>query len=121
MSFSNGGYWYLLFLGIIPILIHLINFIKFKKVYFTQVETILTLTNQSKTPNKIKDLLILLCRFLAIIFLVLAFLNPIILDKNKKAIEDHVFFVDNTLTNFSEINKIIPIEQSKAYVYYQLK
>ncbi|MCX6272020.1 MAG: BatA domain-containing protein [Bacteroidetes bacterium] len=64
-------------LGIsIPVIIHLFNFRRFKKVYFTNVRFIEELKQQTQKQSKLKHLLILLARILAIACLVLAFAQP---------------------------------------------
>ena len=60
----------------IPILIHLFNFRKFKKVYFSNVQFLKAVEQQNSSREKLRDLLILCCRILAIVFLVFAFARP---------------------------------------------
>ncbi len=62
----------------IPVIIHLFNFRKYKKIYFTNVRFISEITQESKKRNELKHLLILAARILALSALVLAFARPFI-------------------------------------------
>jgi hypothetical protein len=62
----------------IPIIIHLFHFRRYKKIVFSDIRFLKQVQEQNKSKQKIKDLLILLARILAIIFLVLAFAQPFI-------------------------------------------
>ena len=57
----------------IPIIIHLFNFKKYKKVYFTNVQFLKELKQESDSKSKLKEWLILAMRILAIACLVFAF------------------------------------------------
>jgi hypothetical protein len=67
--------WGLLAL-IIPILIHLFYFRRFKKVYFSNVKFLNEIKQETSSRNKIKNFLILLSRLLALGALILAFAQP---------------------------------------------
>lgn len=60
----------------IPIIIHLFNFRRIKRIYFTNVQFLKEVKQQTAARNKIKHLLVLLMRMLAIASLVLAFAQP---------------------------------------------
>ncbi len=60
----------------IPIIIHLFNFHRYRKVYFTNVRFIRQLKQDTQKRSQLKHLIILLLRILTIIFLVLAFAQP---------------------------------------------
>jgi hypothetical protein len=76
MKFANPLFLFALFSLAIPILIHLFNFRKFKRVYFTNVRFLKEVRQDTKARNKLKNLLILACRLLAVFFLVFAFAQP---------------------------------------------
>jgi hypothetical protein len=78
MEFVNPGFLYGLFAISIPVIIHLFNFRRFKKVYFTNVSFIKELKLQTQKQSRLKHLLILLMRILAIAAIVLAFAQPFI-------------------------------------------
>jgi hypothetical protein len=62
----------------IPILIHLFNFRRFKKVYFTNVRFLTDIQQETKRHSRLKQLLILAARLLALACLVFAFARPVI-------------------------------------------
>jgi len=86
----------------IPVIIHLFNFRKFRKVYFTNVKFIEELRQQTQKHSQLKHLLVLLMRILAFVSLVLAFAQPYIpLNKNanKKEAQNTVsVFIDNSFS-----------------------
>lgn len=84
MSFAFPTFLYALFAVLIPIIIHLFNFRKYKKVYFTNVKFLRELKQESQSKNRLKEILILASRILAITCLVLAFAQPVITDENQK-------------------------------------
>ncbi len=63
---------------LIPILIHLFNFRRYKTVYFSNVEFLKNIKKESKKKSQIKQLLILFARILAILAIVFAFAQPFI-------------------------------------------
>jgi hypothetical protein len=72
--------WALLAISI-PVIIHLFNFRRYKKVYFTNVRFLRELQHESKSKSRLKEILILLSRCLAIACLVLAFCQPVVQDQ----------------------------------------
>jgi len=78
MNFLYPGFLFALFSIAIPVIIHLFNFRKFKKIYFSNVAFLKEIKEQNSSQEKIKNLLILASRILAILFLVLAFSRPFI-------------------------------------------
>jgi hypothetical protein len=85
MQFLYPTFLFALGLIAIPILIHLFNFRKYKKVFFSDIRFLQQLTEQTKKQQKLKERLILLCRVLLITFLVLAFAQPFLPSSKKKA------------------------------------
>jgi hypothetical protein len=76
MNFLYPGFLFFLLAVVIPILIHLFNFRKFKKVYFSNVQFLKAAQEQNSSREELKNLLILFSRMLAIMFLVFAFARP---------------------------------------------
>lgn len=78
MEFVNPAFLFgLLAIGV-PIVIHLFNFRKYKRVYFTNVRFLKELKEQTKKRSQLRHLFILLLRILAIACLVFAFSQPYI-------------------------------------------
>ncbi len=78
MSFLYPGFLFALFATAIPVIIHLFNFRRFKKVYFSNVKFLKEVDEQHSSKEKLKNLLILIARIFTIVFLVLAFAQPFV-------------------------------------------
>jgi hypothetical protein len=78
MSFQNPSFLWALFAVAIPLIIHLFNFRKYKKVIFSNVQMLKQIQTESRKTRQIKKWLVLLARMLAIACLVLAFALPFI-------------------------------------------
>jgi hypothetical protein len=78
MNFLYPGFLFALLTIAIPIVIHLFNFRKFKKVYFSNVQFLKEAKEQNSSREKLKHLLVLFSRILAIVFLVFAFARPFV-------------------------------------------
>ncbi|NVN96162.1 MAG: BatA domain-containing protein [Bacteroidetes bacterium] len=120
MHFINPYFlWGLLAVGI-PIIIHLFNFRRFKKVYFSNVSFLEELKVQTQKYSRLKHLLILAMRILAIICLVLAFAQPYLpFMGNKKAIQGKnvvSIYVDNSFSmeSVADETKLLDVAKQKA-------
>ncbi len=78
MRFLSPGFLFALLTIAIPVIIHLFNFRKFKKVYFSNVRFLKNVQVQTSSRQHLKDRLILATRVLGISFLVFAFARPFI-------------------------------------------
>ena len=76
MRFLFPGFLFALLTIAIPIIIHLFNFRKFKKVYFSNVRFLKNIQIQTSSNRQLKDRMILLTRILGLSFLVFAFAQP---------------------------------------------
>ncbi len=106
--------WALLALAI-PVIIHLFYFRRFKKVYFTNVKFLKEIKEETSSRNKLKNLLILLMRCLAVAGLVFAFAQPFIPSKNdvKKGEKAVSIYIDNSFSMKSEKENIPLIDLAK--------
>jgi len=105
----------LLFLAI-PILVHLFNFKRYKTVYFSNVQLLKLIKQESKKKSRLKQLLILLFRILAIAALVFAFSQPYIRLSNRKtnqAKQVVAISIDNTFSMKAEGEKGQLLEGAK--------
>ncbi len=101
MSFVYPGFLFALSALAIPIIIHLIQLRKYKKIYFSNISFLQSLEKQQRNTNRLKHLLVLLARLLTILFLVLAFAQPFIgADATKQlAGKNYVsIYVDNSFS-----------------------
>lgn len=101
MSFVYPSFLFALFAISIPIIIHLFNFRRFRKIYFSDIRFLKEVKQQTQNKNRIKHLLILASRILAVSFLVFAFAQPFIPADKKNAvagIQSVSVFVDNSFS-----------------------
>ncbi|MGD1842617.1 MAG: BatA domain-containing protein [Thermonemataceae bacterium] len=84
MSFVYPQFLWALFVVAIPILIHLFNFRRIKKVYFTNVRFLKAIKTETNAVRTLKELLILLMRVLFFTALVLAFAQPFLPSDNSQ-------------------------------------
>ena len=86
---------------IIPIIIHLFNFKRYKTLYFSSLTFVKHVDQQTKSTQKLKHLLVLLSRLLAFVFLVLAFTQPYFSNNNDNAKSKNgiiAFYIDNSFS-----------------------
>ena len=63
---------------LIPVAIHLFNFRRYRKVYFSNVDALTELQSESRRRSEVRRWLVLAARVLAVALLVLAFAGPVI-------------------------------------------
>lgn len=104
----------------IPIIIHLFNFRRYKKVYFTNVKFLKEIQHQSKSKLRLREILVLLARCLAICCLVIAFSQPIIKDKNTVILNSGAkaisIYLDNSysMENVNKQGPLLEVAKTKA-------
>lgn len=112
MTFVSPLFLWALAAIAVPIIIHLFNFRKYKKVYFTNVRFLKELQQESKSKSRLKELLILAARCLTIACLVLAFSQPVIPDKNNPVKNSGTnaisLYIDNSFS-MENVNKQGPL------------
>lgn len=116
MSFVYPYFLFALAAVAIPIIIHLFHFRRFKTIYFTNVRFLKELKEETDARQKLRNLLILLMRCLAVIFLVLAFAQPFLPAKNAKGAEgrkDVSIYVDNSFSMQATGNDVPLLEKAK--------
>jgi hypothetical protein len=99
MHFLYPAFLFALLTLAIPVIIHLFNFRRYKKVYFSNVQFLKEVQEQQASNRNLKERLILASRLLALLFLVLAFARPYFPGANQvNAGKQHVVsvFVDNS-------------------------
>lgn len=116
MSFAYPEFLFALAAISVPIIIHLFNFRRFKKVYFSDIRFLKDVEIETKSRNQLKNLLILLSRILAITFLVIAFARPVIPSGNKQVSNANsvVVYIDNSFSMSAEGEIGSLLEEAKA-------
>ncbi|MEO5581599.1 MAG: BatA domain-containing protein, partial [Saprospiraceae bacterium] len=110
MQFVNP--WFLAALGTlaIPIIIHLFYFRRYKKVFFSSVRFLKEVKDETSARSKLKNLLVLISRLLALAFIVMAFAQPFkrITTKDQFAQNLIGIFVDNSYS-MNALSQDIPL------------
>ena len=119
IRFLYPEFLFALFAIAIPIIIHLFNFRRFKRVYFTNVQFLKEVKQETQSKSKLKHLLVLLSRILAITFLVLAFAQPYIpVDERKitKGEKNVSVYIDNSFSmeSVGKNGRLLDVAKAKA-------
>lgn len=118
MQFIYPQLLWALGLLVIPIIIHLFFFRRFKKVYFSNVRFLQEIKQETSSRNKIKNLLILLMRLLAVACLIFAFAQPFIASnaQTKSGTKGVSIYVDNSFSMSAESDdeSILQLAKKKA-------
>ena len=101
MSFANP----LMLLGLlavaIPIAVHLFNFRRYRKVYFSNTRYLTLLQSETRRQSKLRRRLLLACRIVAIAMIALVFAQPTIIRKEQNVSLGQsavTVFVDNSFS-----------------------
>ena len=103
----------------IPIIVHLFNFRKFRRVKFSNVAFLNEIKQQTQSKSRIKHLLILIARMLAITAVVFAFAQPFF-PKEDAAVSDDAqavsIFIDNSFSMEAENadGQLLELAKNKA-------
>ncbi|GAB4023777.1 BatA domain-containing protein [Spirosoma koreense] len=107
MNFLYPSFLFGLMAVSVPIAIHLFNFRRTRRVFFTNVALLRTVQTETKSFRRLKHWLILACRCLFLACLVLAFAQPFIPGKNKLGLSRQgvtSLYVDNSFSMQNERN-----------------
>ncbi len=101
MYFANPYFLFGLFAILIPIIIHLFNFRKYKVFYFSNTRFLQELQQQTNRQSKIRKLIILSLRILAIASLVFVFARPYIRNTDAVLLGSSTYiaiYIDNSFS-----------------------
>jgi hypothetical protein len=100
MKFANPVFFWALLSLAVPVIIHLFHFRKFKIVYFTNVRFLKELRKETQSRSRLRHLLVLLARCLALAALVFAFAQPFIPVSKKTRTGDRAvsIYLDNSFS-----------------------
>ncbi len=97
MTFLYPSFFWALGVLAIPIIIHLFNFRKTRRVYFSNNRFLKKVKENTTAKRKLKHYLILASRLLFLFFLVLAFCQPILPAREEQVNHQNiVFYLDNS-------------------------
>ncbi|MDA9261914.1 BatA domain-containing protein [Flavobacteriales bacterium] len=128
MNFLYPQFLWALLAIAIPIIIHLFNFKRFKKVYFSDLKLLKEVEMETSKKSNLKHLLILLSRILAIAAIVFAFAQPYFTKNNvdtsqgEKIVSvylDNSFSMNNVAQEFTLLDKAKEQAENIANLYEQ--
>ncbi|MBI4645045.1 MAG: BatA domain-containing protein [Bacteroidia bacterium] len=119
IHFLYPGFLWALTAVSIPIIIHLFNFRRYKKMYFSNIQFLKNVKQQTKAKSRLRHLLVLLLRILAIAALALAFSQPYRTIENAPEIKQQNvigLYVDNSFSMDAESSygKLIEVAKKRA-------
>jgi hypothetical protein len=112
MHFKNPEVLYFLFLLVIPILVHLFQLQKFKKVPFTNVAFLSKIVQQSRKSSQLKKWLILATRLTLFSAIVFAFSQPYFGKEKNTKNKQNFIYLDNSLSMNSKGEKGILLQNA---------
>lgn len=99
MTFLYPGFLWALFALAIPLIIHLFNFRRTQKIYFSSTRFIREVQETSSAKRRLKHWVVLASRLLFLFFLVIVFAQPILPAKQQLLAGDHIaIYIDNSLS-----------------------
>jgi len=98
MQFKHPEILFALILLIIPIIVHLFQLRRFKKVFFTNVKFLKIVELQTRKSSRLKKLLVLLSRLLLFSALIISFAQPYISNNINKKPEFIHIYLDNSFS-----------------------
>lgn len=117
MNFHYPDFLWALLAVMVPVIIHLFTFRRYKTVYFSNVRFLGNIKRSTRKRTRIKHLIVMLLRMLALAALVLAFAMPYLpeVSGEKASIENEVaLFVDNSFSMESVNEKGPLLEEAKS-------
>ncbi len=117
MQFVHPYFLFGLLAVSIPIIIHLFNFHRYRKVYFTNVRFIRNLKQETRKRSQLKHLILLMLRILTILSLVMVFAQPYVpvnkqaADMNRKNLVS--IYIDNTFSMESVTGSITLLDLAR--------
>ena len=102
---------------LIPVIIHLVRFHRYRRVYFSNTEMLLELQTEQQSRSRLREWIVLAVRILVITFIVFAFAQPKIRHNNEARQVGGTcvsVYIDNSFSMGSEGKEGILLEQAKT-------
>ncbi len=100
MNFVYPNFLWALLSLLIPIIIHLLQLRKTKTIYFSNNRLLKDIQLENKSKQKLRNILVLICRCLALSALIIAFCQPYI-GENKNTTSTYILYLDNSASMMS--------------------
>lgn len=118
MTFLYPEFLWAISLIAIPIIIHLFNFRRYKKIYYSDISLLKSIKTETKNRSQLKHILILISRILAICSLVLAFCFPFKPYNNQYINNEKItgIYLDNSLSmsNKNQNDRLLDLAKQQA-------
>ena len=118
MSFLYPVFLWALTALAVPVIIHLFNLRRTRRVYFSDIRILKVVREASQHIQQIRNRLILLSRLLFLFFLVLAFAQPILLSGDKSTMASSVVvYLDNSMSmSVPMADQTRPLDKASAFI-----
>lgn len=119
MEFLYPGFLYALAALAIPVIVHLFNFRRFRKIPFTNVRFLREVKSRTQSQNRLRHLLVLISRLLVLAFLVLAFAQPYVPTGDAREVDHRravSVFIDNSFSMEGETEEgtLLDVAKNRA-------
>ena len=107
--------WALLLLAI-PVIVHLFNLRKYKKEYFSNTNLLKSILSETQKTSMLKKRLLLAARMLAMLFIILAFVQPLFNNKQPGQVSGQPIisiYIDNSYSMEAPAGQLRAIEDVK--------
>jgi len=100
MNFLYPAVLWALAVLVVPLIIHFFNFHRYQIMPFSNIQFIRMLQNEHRTRSRIRNLLLLILRMLALAFVIVAFAQPFIPNDNSKRSDNPrvAVYIDNSFS-----------------------
>ena len=121
IHFLHPEFLYGLTVLILPVILHFFSFKKYKKVYFSNFNFLQSLQQQRKNSSRLKNLLLLLMRLLALGAIVTAFACPYIAPRQTLVPPSEksqvVIYADNSFSMSNTGTHSSLLEEAKKHLF----
>jgi hypothetical protein len=119
MQFLDAAFLWAGFAVLIPPIIHLFNFRRYKTVYFSDIRFLQNLKNVTRQRSTIKQILLMVLRMLIIACLVIAFANPVSYRGGNSTTETRksappIIYIDNSFSMQAGAMSGLNLETAKS-------
>ncbi len=107
MTFLNPEYLIGLFALSIPVIIHLFNFRRHKRMYFSDISRLKNITTQTRKQHKLKHIIVLILRLLSLSAIIIALAGPVLPEGKSVRLSDTktiAVYIDNSFSMMAEGN-----------------
>lgn len=116
MNFLHPNFLWAGFFLAIPVIVHLFNFRKYRKEYFSNISILKAVVSQTQKTSQLKKRLILASRILAFLCIILAFVQPFLNSNSGKSTSSQSIvsiYIDNSFSMQAPASSIAALEEAK--------